>query len=121
MPNKGLENAPPLAAGSVPSAPPMRTICTVMLSGPPRRFANCTRKRHASSGGSMLATAPISVSCTGPLNPSANHKDIAWLHRMRSFDIHLHQSVGAERADNDVALEAVQFFRLHVLPAGHFP
>ena len=52
---------------------------------------------------------------------AAQEVDVPRLDGMRAFQIHLHQRLGTERADDNVAGNARQPFRIDALPAGHFP
>ena len=100
----------------------MRTISTVMLSGPPRRLARSTRKRHASAGGSAVATAPISESVTWPLRPSLHSRNMSpGLDGVRPLHVDLHQRLGAEAAVDDVAGDVLHLVGVHVLDAGVLP
>ena len=121
----GVTGRPIWAIWVCPSAcdpPGTRTIITVMLSGPPRRFARSTRKRAASSGGSTLTTAPISCGVTTPGQPvAAQQEHVARPDGVRPLDVHLDLGVRAERADDDVLLEVAEFVRVHALAAGDLP
>ena len=91
-------------AGRLPAAETLsdasftRTITTVMLSGPPRRFARSTSTRAACSSGRQSISVPISSSSDlASQSVAANQETVARFDRKRTLDVES-QPMGLGRA-----------------------
>ena len=89
---------------------------TVMLSGPPRRLARSTRKRHASAGGSTLATAADFLVGHLPAQPvAAQQEDVAACMGCGPSTSTWTSGSGPETAMDDVAGDVLHLVGVDVL------